>query len=175
MRPAAVQHFLGGDLKSIMLKYVVAAASVGGITLLGGQLLRMMPKEVLPELSAHDNAVLQADAELHGLMLRLRVYARFQKDAFQIMLTNSVALITLSLKQHQGYYPSMAGLPRKAASYISGIIENVRLLRAVTKRRVGTNPGVMEEFDDVAGGIQTACTNIQHNITLAVQYALTNK
>lgn len=158
-----------------MLKYVVAAASVGGITLLGGQLLRMMPKEALPELSAHDNAVLQMDPELHGLMLRLRVYARFQKVAFQTMLANAVALITLSLKQHQGYHSSMAALPRKAAGHISGIIENVRLLRAVTKRRVGTNPGVMEEFDDVAGGIQTSCTNMQHNITLGVQYALTNK
>ena len=153
-----------------MIKYVVAAASVGGLTLLGGQMLRLLPKAALPGLTAQENALLQSDAELHGLLSRLHVYARFDAEAYAAVVDNTLALIVV-----QGQHRVNAGLPRKVAGYISRIIEHVRVLRTVTKRRMHENPAVMEEFDDVAGGIQTACTSMQHNITLNVQYLLSNK
>lgn len=147
-----------------MLKYCLAAAGVGGAALLGGSLLRMLPREALPELDERDNALLQSNPELHSLAVRLRMYARFDQQAYRSVLNNALALIVLT--RHAA---PRAGMPRRAAHYISGIIDGVRVLRAHTKARF---PSVLNEFDDVAAGIQNACTSAQHNITFSAQVSL---
>lgn len=156
-----------------MLKYVGAAAVAGGACLVGGQLLRLMPKDALPELNVAANEMLQTDMELHSLMHRLRVYSRFDRDAYRAILENVVLLLALSQRASSGRGLRLSQ-PRKAAERISGVINNIRVLRAITSKRVG-GLKVMEDFDDIAGGVQTACTNAQHNITMNTQYALSNR
>lgn len=147
------------------MKYVIVAAGVGGATLLGGQLLRLLPKEDLSELNARENALLQSNTEIHGLLARLRTYGRFDRDAYRGVLDNALALIVVSQSK------ARISMPRKAAHYIGGLIDNVRVLRAHTKARF---PGVLSEFDEVAAGLQSACTGIQHNITMSAQCALSS-
>ena len=164
----------GGGGGGNMLKITGALAGLGGTVVLGGALLRMLPKEQLRGYSAEENAMLHSDPELFGLAVRLRTYSRFAPDTFDAFIQSAVALLrTMRLSPASMSYASV----RRVAASISSMVEAVRTLRVIVRIRMdaredNASSSIMTEFDDVAGGIQTLCRNYQQNATLSVLHAM---
>jgi hypothetical protein len=152
-----------------VLKLAATAGVVGGAVALGGALLRATSsRESIEELSAEQNAVLASDAELHGLCVRLMQFGRFHPGSTRVVVEGAVALVE-ALAQTRARGRLKMSLPRLVASKCAAIVEGVRLLRAHVARRVGGMAGVLEDFDEIAGGLQKVCTDAQFNATMAVQ------
>jgi hypothetical protein len=155
-----------------LLKLTGAVAGLGGTVVLGGALLRLLPKEQLKGYSAHQNALLHTDPELFGLIVRLRAYSRFAPHTFDEFVQSALELLK-TVRQTPASM-SHASVWQVAAS-ISSMVESVRRLRVVVRLRMDARQdgaSIMAEFDDVAGGIQTLCRNYQQNATLSMQHAL---
>ena len=158
-----------------MLKVTGAIAGVGGTVVLGGALLRMLPKEQLKGYTAQQNALLHSDPELFGLVARLRAYSRFAPDTFEEFVHSALELLR-TVRQPPAAM-THASVWQVAAS-ISSMVESVRRLRVIVRIRMearADGASIMTEFDDVASGIQTLCRNYQQNATLSVQHALDGK
>ena len=55
---------------------------------------------------------------------------------------------------------------------VSQAVEGIRTLRAAFQAACPGNPSETESFDEIAGAIQKACNNYQHNVSMEIQVAL---
>jgi len=149
------------DMALKQKKAIIGIGVVGAGLLAGGQLIRRIPKEDLPELDNDQNTVLKSSAELYGLMARLRRYGLLEPTYWAPILDRAVTIVKLEASA-----PPKLSIPRDVAHAIDGIILNVRLLRASVKQKFGTTEGVLKDFDDIASSLQDVCRNTQFNVTL---------
>ena len=142
-------------------KALIGIGVVGAGLLAGGQLIRRIPKEDLPELDNNQNTILKSNAEFYGLMARLRRYGLLEPAYWATILDRVITIVTLDASTK----PKLS-IPRDVAHAIDGVILNVRRLRELVKHKFGSTEGVLKDFDDVASGLQDACRNTQFNVTL---------
>jgi hypothetical protein len=142
-------------------KALIGVGVLGAGLLAGGQLIRRIPKEDLPELDTNQNLILKSNAEFYGLMSRLRRYGLLEPEYWAPIIDRVVTIVTLA----SGAPPGLS-IPRKVAYAIDGVIYNIRRLRAIVHRKFGSTEGVLKDFDDIAAGLQEACKNTQFNVTL---------
>jgi hypothetical protein len=142
-------------------KAFIGAGVVGAGLMVGGQLIRRIPKEDFLELDNNQNTILKTNGEFYGFMARLRRYGLLEPGYWAPILDRVVTIVTLERSEH----PKL-GIPKRVAEAIDGVILNVRKLRALVKSKFGDTEGVLTDFDDIAAGLQDACKNMQFNVTL---------
>ena len=142
-----------GELLAKHQKALMGGGVLVGAALLGGQALRMIPKEALVELDAAQNEKLQGHAELYGVMVRMRRFGMLNTPAWARLLDRTLVLIGLESK-------NQLSTPRTVASVCAEIVMCVRSIRNTVKRKF---EGALPEFDEVAAGLQEAVQAAQFN------------
>lgn len=142
-----------GELFMRHQKALIGGGVLVGAALLGGQALRMIPKEDLEELDETQNALLQSHTELYGSMVRMRRFGLLNKLAWARLLDRTLLLIEL-LKEDK------LSTPRKVAAVCAEMVLCIRSIRNVIKRKF---EGALPEFDDVASVLQEEIKNAQFN------------
>ena len=134
-------------------KVLIGGGVLVGAALLGGQALRMIPKEDFVELNEDQNAVLQSHTELYGSMVRMRRFGLLNKVAWARLLDRTLLLIALAKEDK-------LSTPRKVASVCAEMVLCIRGIRSVVNRKF---EGALQEFDDVASVLQEEIKNAQFN------------
>jgi len=142
-----------GELLIKHQKALIGGGVLVGAALLGGQALRMIPKEDFVELDKDQNVVLQSHTELYGSMVRMRRFGLLNKVAWARLLDRTLLLIQLTKEDK-------LSTPRKVASVCAEMVLCIRSIRSVINRKF---EGALQEFDDVASVLQEEIKNAQFN------------
>ena len=142
-----------GELLAKHQKVLIGGGVLVGAALLGGQALRMIPKEDFVELDEDQNVVLQSHTELYGSMVRMRRFGLLNKVAWARLLDRTLLLIQLTKEDK-------LSTPRKVASVCAEMVLCIRGIRSVVNRKF---KGALPEFDDVASVLQEEIKNAQFN------------
>jgi hypothetical protein len=124
------------------------------------------------ELNDAANSILVMDADFRSLCMQLRPFGMFDPECYSTLLLNVAKLVHTQVAMQRGEMKVHFGLTREAAQFASEIVECVRRLRAILTARNG-HVKVMADFDEIAADVQRKCNEYMHNISMAVQYALT--
>jgi hypothetical protein len=146
-------------LGALVLKHkrpLMGGGVLAGVALLGGQALRLIPKEELPELSPEQNAELQSHADLHGALTRMRRFGLLALTTWARLLDRGLQLRLLV----GGGTPAYLSTPRRVAAVCTEMQLCVRTLRVTVKNKF---PLALDEFDEVAGCVQEVLAGAQFN------------
>lgn len=113
------------------------------------------------------------DSDLYASIVELGgKYRKFSTKAFGKIAHGCNRMVSVNAQLMSGQLPAKPSTPRLISLAASEAVEGVRTLRAAFNAACPGNPSELESFDELAGVIQTACNNYQHNVSMHVQTQL---
>lgn len=171
----------------IALKGIIGGAAVGGVvgllvgfrhppaTTVGRGEARVDTVPAGPVAMGSAVTILQeaqavrSNSNLHQYLERLLMYNKFGSTHVCTVLKEmekAQAIANRVSTHEKGTFTTCGEL----SSHQSRVIEAVRLLRSALTRSIdGGSLQTIADFDDIAAGIQTACNDNSHNVTMIVQ------
>ena len=113
------------------------------------------------------------DTELYASIVEIGgKYRKFSTKSFDKIAKGCNRMVSINAQLMSGHLPAKPSTPRLVSLAASEAVEGVRTLRAAFNKTCPGNPSELESFDEIAGAIQTACNNYQHNVSMHVQALL---
>lgn len=172
LESSAMERF--GNMNPMLNKAVKGAtvgASVGLLLWIGKQLLPSRPPPTpFEELNEHANQALLYDNDVRHMCDQMKKYQYLDESSFTNFLLGWAQLLNLSVQLNRGEIKPSVSVPYQCAKHCSLIVEAVRRLRAFLCKKMNHHPGVLTEFDELAGNVQRRVNEFQHNITTQVEY-----
>ena len=150
-------------------------ASVGGVLGLGKGFLGERRKQSMSgalQRQLQKYASLAMDSELFTNVVDLGKYRKFDRDAYAKAAAGCDRLVAVQAQLARGQLEPKPSVPRLISLASSQAVEGIRTLRAAFQAACPGNPSETESFDEIAGAIQKACNNYQHNVSMEIQVAL---
>ncbi len=158
--------------KGLIKKALLIAAPVGFVGVIALSMRNQKTQAQFDHLTTEANAAIGMDRGIVSLCERLEIFGHLGEEC-QMLVQGIIE--TFSRVCHLHSYASQktkikVSSKRLAGSYVSKIIESLRLLRAKTEHLLedAVKEEMMREFDDIAGQMNTLTEDYNHNIILAV-------
>jgi hypothetical protein len=116
------------------------------------------------------SAVLRAVPNVYQYLERLMMYNKFGRDQLRDIIhemENATKIVADVTQQNKGTFT----LCSKLASHQAKVVEAIRMLRArmTNSDGIAVTHDVLSDFDDIAAGLQSACNDNAHNVTMITQ------
>ena len=115
------------------------------------------------------SSAVRSNSNLHQYLERLLMYNKFGPPHVQRIITemeHAQAITNRVAVSDEGTFTTCGNL----SAHQANVVESIRILRSqLASSKGNATLGVMTDFDDIAAGIQTACNDNSHNVTMAVQ------
>ena len=164
-----IQHMLVTK-RGVILKGLAIGGTFGMVGIVASKAFKARSVTEFDGLTATGNATLGSDLHIAALCERLQPYHSFDPGAFNTILVKFAELVHLNTQVATQAVKVKLSLPRHASLITSDITESIRRLRAKLNVKMGTNSKVMEDFDDIASGMQQSCTDLNFNISMTVTH-----
>ena len=167
--------FVGNVTLDMGLRGALFGATLGGIMglskgFLGERRKQSMSGALQRRLQKYESLAL--DAELFTSVVDLGKYRKFDADAYGKVAAGCNRMVSVQAQLARGTLARKPGVPRLISLAAAQAVEGVRTLRAAFQAACPGHPSETESFDEIAGAIQKACNNYQHNVSMEIQEAL---
>lgn len=167
--------FVNNTILDVGLRGALFGASVGGILglskgFLGERRKQSMSGALQRQLKKYES--LPIDGELFTSVMDLGKYRKFDSEAYAKAAAGCNRMVSVQAQLARGTLALKPSVPRLISLAAAQAVEGIRTLRAAFQAACPGNPSETESFDEIAGNIQKACNNYQHNVSMEVQAAL---
>ena len=159
--------------QTVLIKGAVAGAAGAAALVAKRAFLKtnpLGPAIVFVMLNDTGNAVMSTNPHVASLCNRLAPYRIFDRVSHDNIILYFAELVSLNAETTQKNVSLKISTPRKASIATSKITEAIRMLRATFAARMQNSSKAMADFDDIAGGMQQACTDMTFNINMNFRF-----